>query len=75
VLVLYSDAAACTLKVVTALKMFYQNLINFIYMTHGLQLVAEEVRRNFPDVNKLISSKKCFCESPTTCAMLQKSAA
>jgi hypothetical protein len=73
VLVLYSDAAACTLKAATALEVFYQNLINFTCMTHGLLRVAEEVRSNVPDVNKLISSTtKSFCESPTTCAMLQK---
>jgi hypothetical protein len=57
VLVLYSDATACVLKA-TALKLFYQNLIHFTCMAHGLQRVAEEVRSNFPDVNKLISSTK-----------------
>jgi hypothetical protein len=72
VLVLYSDTAAYMPKAVTALKMFYQNVIHFSCMAHGLQHVAEEVRSNFPDINKLISLTKIFCESPTTCAMLQK---
>jgi hypothetical protein len=63
--VLYSDATACVLKA-TALKLFYQNLIHFTCMAHGLQRVAEEVRSNFPDVNKLISSttKKVFVKAP-----------
>jgi hypothetical protein len=60
VLVLYSDAAAYMPKAATALKVFYQNLIHFTCMAHGLQRVAEEVRSNFPDVNKLISSTKKF---------------
>jgi hypothetical protein len=64
-------------KAATALNVFYQNLIHFTCMAHGLQRVAEEVRSNFPDINKLISltKKKSFCESPATCAMLQKSVA
>jgi hypothetical protein len=58
VLVLYLDAAAYTLKATTALKLFYQNLIHFT-------CVAEEVRSNFPDVNKLISStEKVFVKAP-----------
>jgi hypothetical protein len=55
VLVLYSDSAAYMLKAATALNVFYQNLIHFTCMVHGPQRVAEEVRSNFPDVNKLIS--------------------
>jgi hypothetical protein len=75
VLVLYSDAASYMIKATTTLKVFYQNLIHFTCMTHGLQHVAEVVITNFPYVNKLISSTTIFCESPTTCAMLQKSVA
>jgi hypothetical protein len=55
VLILYSDAAACMLKVATAMKMFYPNLIQFTCLAHGLQRVAEEVRAKFPQVKKLIS--------------------
>jgi cytidylate kinase len=55
VLVLDSDAAAYILKAATALKVFYKNVIHF-----GLQRVAEEVRSNFSDVNKLISSTIFF---------------
>jgi hypothetical protein len=64
VLVLYSGAAAFMLKAATALKVFYQNLIHFTCMAHGIH-VAEEVRSNFPDVNKLISStKKVLVKAP-----------
>jgi hypothetical protein len=63
------------LKAATALKVFYQNLINFTCMAHGLKRVAEEVRSKFPDISKLISPINSFCESPTKCAMLQKSVA
>jgi hypothetical protein len=61
VLVLYSDATAYIPKAATALKVFYQNLLYFSCMTHGLRVV-EEVRSDFPDVNKLIpsSTKKKF---------------
>jgi hypothetical protein len=64
VLVLYSDSAAYMLKAATALKVFYQNSIHFNCMDHGLQRVAEEVRSNFPDVNKLISLQKRFLKAP-----------
>jgi hypothetical protein len=64
VLLLYLDASAYILKAATALKVFYQNLIHFTCMAHGLR-VAEEVTSNFPDVNKLISStKKVFVKAP-----------
>jgi hypothetical protein len=51
ILILYSDAVACMLKAVTALKIFYPNLIHFTCLAHGLQLVAEEVRGKFPQAN------------------------
>jgi hypothetical protein len=51
VLVLYSDAAAYMLKAATALKVFYQNLIHFTCMAHGLLRVAEEV--TFPSSTNL----------------------
>jgi hypothetical protein len=54
-LILYSDAAAYMLKAATAIKVFYPNSIHFICLAHGLQYVADEVRANFPQVNKLIS--------------------
>jgi hypothetical protein len=60
VLVLYLDATAYMLKAATALKVSFQNLIHFTCVARGLQRVAEEVRSNFPYVNKLTSSTKKF---------------
>jgi hypothetical protein len=65
VLILYSDAAAYTLKAATALKVFYPNLIHFTCLAHGLQRVAEEVTAKVPQVNKLISmTEKVFLKVP-----------
>jgi hypothetical protein len=52
VLVLYSDAAAYTLRAATASKVFCPNLIHFTCLAHGRQCVAEEVRTKFPQENK-----------------------
>jgi hypothetical protein len=67
-LALYPDAAAYMLKAATSLKVLYHNLINFTCMTYGLQRVAEEVRSNFSNVNRLISStKKVFVKAHNMC--------
>ncbi|KAJ4449928.1 hypothetical protein ANN_01335 [Periplaneta americana] len=64
VLVLYSDAAAYMLKAGTALRVFYQNMIHFTCLSHGLQRVAEEVRSNYPQVNSIIpNTKKVFVKA------------
>jgi hypothetical protein len=53
------------LKAATALKVFYQNLVHFNCMAHGLHCVAEEVRSYLPDVNKLIlSTNNFFVKAP-----------
>jgi hypothetical protein len=57
-LVLYSDAAAYMLKAATAVKVFLSKFNYFTCMSHGLQRVVEQVRSNFPDIIKLISSTK-----------------
>jgi hypothetical protein len=64
VLILYSGAAAYTLKAATALKVFYPNSIHLACLVHGLQRVADEVRTKFPQVNKLISMIKMFLKAP-----------
>jgi hypothetical protein len=58
VLILYSDGVAYVLKAATPLKVFYDNLIYFTCLGHGLQYVAEDVRAKFLQVNKLISVTK-----------------
>jgi hypothetical protein len=67
VLVLYSDAAAYMLKVVTAFKVSYPNSIHFTCLAHGLQCDPEETRAKFSQVNKLIlmtKKKKVFLKAP-----------
>jgi Protein of unknown function (DUF 659) len=62
---LLSDAAAYMLKAGTALKVFYPNVIQVTCLSHGLNRVAEQVREEFPDVNKLKSNtKKVFIKAP-----------
>lgn len=65
VLVLYTDSAAYMLKAASALKVFYPHLLHSTCMAHALQRVAEEVRANFCEVNRLVSStKKMFVKAP-----------
>lgn len=65
VLLLITDAAAYMLKAGMNLKVFYPNLIHLTCVVHGFNRVAEEIRLNFPLVNKLISSvKKVFLKAP-----------
>lgn len=65
ILLLVTDAAAYMLKAGKNLKIFYPNLKHITCVVHGLHRVAEEVRANFPNVNRLISSvKKVFLKAP-----------
>jgi hypothetical protein len=64
VLILYLDAATYMLKAVTALKVFYPNLIHFTCLAYGLQRVAEEIRAKFPQVNNFDGKRKVFLKTP-----------
>ena len=65
VLLMLSDNASYMVKAAQNLKIFYSNLIHVTCLAHGLNLVAEEIRRNFPHVNDLINNvKKVFIKSP-----------
>lgn len=65
-LLLLSDAAPYMVKAGNNLKIFYKNLIHVTCLAHGLNRVAEEIRKKFPLVNTLISSvKKVFIKAPT----------
>nr|CAH7762359.1 unnamed protein product [Callosobruchus chinensis] len=49
-----------------ALKVFYPKLLHITCLAHGLHRVAEEIRKEFGIVNKLISStKKVFLKAPS----------
>lgn len=65
VLLLVTDAAWYMVKAGKKLKLFYENMIHITCLVHGLHRIAEEVRLNFPLVNKVISSvKKIFSKAP-----------
>lgn len=64
--VFVSDAAPYMVKAGQALKVFYPKLLHFTCLAHGLHRVAEEIRKEFGIVNKLISStKKVFLKAPS----------
>jgi hypothetical protein len=46
------------LEAAIALKVFDPNLIHVTCLAHGLQRVAEDIRAEFPQMNKLISITK-----------------
>jgi len=65
VLLFVSDAAPYMVKAGGAIKGFYDKMIHVTCLAHALHHVAEEVRRHFPSVDKLISSiKKVFFKCP-----------
>lgn len=64
--VFISDGAPYMVKAGQALKVFYPNLIHITCQAHGLHRLAEEIRKEFGNVNKLISStKKVFLKAPS----------
>nr|CAH7760199.1 unnamed protein product [Callosobruchus chinensis] len=64
--VFVSDAAPYMVKDGQALKVFYPKLLHITCLAHGLHRVAEEIRKEFGIVNKLISStKKVFLKAPS----------
>jgi hypothetical protein len=51
-------------KAAGAIKAFYSKILHITCLAHGLHLTAEEVRKCFPNVDKLISNvKKIFLKS------------
>jgi hypothetical protein len=64
-LLILSDAAPYMVKAGQNLKIFFPDLIHVTCVAHGLNRVAEEIRKKFPLVNTMISSvKKVFLKSP-----------
>jgi len=56
-----------------AIKAFYDKMIHVTCLAHALHRVAEEVRRLFPSVDKLISSiKKVFLKCPSRIEIFRK---
>lgn len=64
-LMFVTDGAATMLAVGNRLKQQYGNFLHITCKIHMLHLVAEEIRKCYPDVNTLISSTKAvFVKSP-----------
>lgn len=64
--VFISDAAPYMVKAGQALQVFYPNSIHVTCLAHGLHRLAEEIRKDFSNVNDLISStKKVFLKVPS----------
>lgn len=73
VLLFVSDAAPYMVKAGGAIKAFYDKMIHVTCLAHALHRVAEEVRRLFPSVDKLISSiKKVFLKCPSRIEIFRK---
>lgn len=64
-LLFLTDGASYMTKAAQNLKIFYQNLTHNTCLAHALNLVADEIRQQFPQVNQLISKvKKIFVKAP-----------
>jgi len=75
VLLFLSDAAPYMVKAAGAIKAFYSKILHVTCLAHGLHLTAEEVRKCFPNVDKLISNvKKIFLKSPYRVAFFKNEA-
>jgi hypothetical protein len=65
VLLLLTDGVGYMLKAGRNLKCIFPNLLHVTCLAHGLNRVAELVRKLYPDVNDLIANvKKTFLKSP-----------
>ncbi|PSN51684.1 hypothetical protein C0J52_09598 [Blattella germanica] len=65
ILLFVTDAAPYMIKAGKGLKMLYPKMIHVICLAHAIHRVAEEVRGNYPEVDKLISNvKKIFTKTP-----------
>ena len=75
VLLLVTDAASYMKRAATTLQVLYPNMIHLTCLCHGLHRIAEEIRINFPNINKLISNvKKVFLKVPSRKEMFQNAA-
>ena len=66
VLLLVTDAAANMKCAARSLQIQYPNMIHLTCLCHGLHRIAEEIRLNFPNVDKLIANvRKIFLKAPS----------
>ena len=72
VLLFVSDAAPYMIKAAKTLQLLYPKMIHVTCLAHPLHRVAEEVRRSYPEVDKLIANgKKIFLSLPFQCRSLK----
>lgn len=71
VLLLVTDAAPYMVKAGKGLQLLYPKMIHLTCIAHALHRVAEEIRGNYPDVDKLIATVKSIHQSSNTCAEIQ----
>lgn len=53
-----TDAAAYMIAAMNSLKILFPKMLHLTCFAHGLHRLAEFVRHEFPDVNKMISNIK-----------------
>ena len=65
-LVIYTDAAPYMVAAVILLKIFYPALLHITCLEHAVNRVAETIRLEYPQMNKLVSTiKKVIIKAPT----------
>ncbi|KAJ4437587.1 hypothetical protein ANN_17732 [Periplaneta americana] len=65
-LLFITDAATYMMKAAASLNALYPKMVHVTCLAHPLHRVAEEVRPNFPEVDKLIGCvKKVFLKAPS----------
>lgn len=75
VLLFLTDAAPYMVKAANSLKALYSKMVHVTCLAHACHRVAEEIRGNFPDVDKLIGNvKKVFLKSPSRVNIFQSEA-
>lgn len=63
ILLVVTDAVPYMSRAMERLKMLYPKMLHITCLAHGLHRVAEYIRNEFDDVNKLISYVKLvFCK-------------
>ncbi|KAJ4437535.1 hypothetical protein ANN_17680 [Periplaneta americana] len=75
VLLFLTDAAPYMVKAANSLKVLYSKMVHVTCLAHACHRIAEEIRGNFPDVDKLIGNvKKVFLKSPSRVNIFQSEA-
>lgn len=73
VLLFLTDAAPYIIKAANALKVLYPKLIHLTCLAHGLHRVAETVRSQYPEVDRLVSNvKKIFIKAPSRVSIFRE---